>query len=32
MNIWRCGTYPQIKKAIFSAAKNKVNGKENNNG
>jgi isoquinoline 1-oxidoreductase alpha subunit len=32
MNICRCGTYPQIKKAIFSAAKNKVNGKENNNG
>lgn len=32
MNICRCGTYPQIKKAIFSAAENKVNGKENNNG
>ena len=32
MNICRCGTYPQIKKAIFSSAKNKVNGKENNNG
>ena len=32
MNICRCGTYPQIKKAIFSAGKNKVNGKENNNG
>jgi len=32
MNICRCGTYPQIKKAILSAAKNKVNGKENNNG
>ena len=24
MNICRCGTYPQIKKAILSAAKNKV--------
>ena len=32
MNICRCGTYPQIKKAIFGAAENKVNGKENNNG
>ena len=32
MNICRCGTYPLIKKAIFSAAENKVNGKENNNG
>jgi len=32
MNICRCGTYPQIKKAIFSAAENKVNGKENKNG
>ena len=32
MNICRCGTYPLIKKAIFSAAENKVNGMENNNG
>ena len=31
MNICRCGTYPQIKKAIFSAAGNKVSGKESNN-
>jgi isoquinoline 1-oxidoreductase alpha subunit len=31
MNICRCGTYPQIKKAIFSAAGNKVSAKESNN-